>query len=114
MKTKRMAWTNELKYTKEFLRYLCALDLSGDPRKICDDMYDELETCDVDVEEEAIQRCGSLPSKMKTKILSLIEFYYQNADNCVNIDSDEERRAILRALKIRAKEAEPYIGQLGQ
>ena len=77
-------------------------------------MYDELETGDVDVEEGAIQRSGSLPSKMKTKILSLIEFYYQNADNCVNADSDEERRAILRALKIRAKEVEAYIGQLGQ
>lgn len=109
--TEKMTWLKELESTKEFVYYLSCLDLSCDLRKASNDMYDELETCDVDMEENAIKNSIELPAWVREKLLGLIDFYYRNADDCINVYSDEERREFLSTLKTRAEEVKPYILQ---
>ena len=101
-----------LESTIAFISYLCNLDLSLDIKKVSDDMYDELETIDVDMEEKTVKRDKSLPHEIRTKIVGLIEFYYQKADDCINIYSDEEKSVFLNELKTRANEIYLYLTTL--
>lgn len=94
---------------KIFIRYLCNLNLSQDIKKISDDMYDELETIDVDMEKKNVKKDKNLPLEIRTKIVDLIEFYYQKADDCINMYSDEEKFAFLNELKSRATEVNLYL-----
>ena len=87
-----------------FINYLCGLDLSQNPSKISSDMYNELETLDVDLEEKRIMENENLPREVRIKIVDLIEFYYLKADDCINKYSNKEIYMFLRKLKTRAEE----------
>ncbi len=92
-----------------FINYLCCLDLSQDLCKISNDMYNELETLDVDLSEKAVIMNSDWPYSVRTKIVELIEFYYLKADDCLNKYSDKEVYKFLRELKKRAEEISAYI-----
>ena len=94
---------------KEFIKFLFDLDLSCDIRKAADNMYNELETLDVDLEEKQIMRNKMLPYDLRVKIVDLIEFYYLKADDCINIYTDKEAYDFLRQLKTKAEEIYPQI-----
>lgn len=94
---------------KLFIKYLSELDLCGDIRKISNEIYNELETLDVDLEEKYIMKTENLPRCVRVKIVDLIEFYYLKADDCINKYSNKEIYEFLRELNIRAKEVSLYI-----
>lgn len=56
---------------KSFIKYLCDPDLSQDPRKISSDMYNELDTLDVDLEEKDVMKNENLPHSVEIKITDL-------------------------------------------
>ena len=93
-----------MEIVKTFINYLCGIDLSRGIRQVSNDMYNELETFDVDSEIKPIKKNKSLPREIKKKIVDLIEFYYLKADDCINKFSDEEIYGFLKELKKRAEE----------
>ena len=95
---------------KSFIMYLSRLDLSKSPYDVSNDMYNELETLDVDLETKSVMKNKNLPHDVRIKIVNLIEFYYLIADECINEYSYKECYEFLRELKIKAKEVGVYIG----
>ena len=92
-----------------FITYLCKLDISQDLKKTSDEMYDALETVDVDLDEKEIMRNEDLPRDVRVKTINLIEFYYSKADDCINKFSNKEIYDFLRELKTKAAELQPYL-----
>lgn len=92
-----------MEIVKTFINYLCGIDLSRDIRKTANDMYNEIETLDVDLEIRMVKKDKSLPREVKKKIVDLIEFYFSQADDCINKFSDEEIYEFLKELKARAE-----------
>lgn len=89
---------------KRFIVYLSNLDLSANIRKTANDMYNELETVDVDLDEIDLQKSKIIPNDVKVKIIDLIELYWEHADDCINHYSDNETCEFLKQLKDRANE----------
>lgn len=89
---------------KFFINYLSNIDLSANPCKTANDMYNELETVDVDLDEIDLQKSKIVPNDVKIKIIDLIEFYWEHADDCINHYSDNETCEFLKQLKDRANE----------
>ena len=87
-----------------FINYLCGLDLTQNPCKISSNMYNELETLDVDLEEKRIMENENLPREVRIKIVDLIEFYYLKVDDYIYKSSNKEVYMFLRELKARAEE----------
>ena len=87
-----------------FINYLCGLDLAQNPCKISSNMYNELETLDVDLEEKRIMENENLPREVRIKIVDLIEFYYLKVDDYIYKSSNKEVYMFLRELKARAEE----------
>lgn len=98
-----------MEFLKEFIKYLCELDLSQNPRKVSSDMYDNLETVDTDFDEKELKKNKVIVRSVKVKILELIKYYHKNADDCINKYSDKDCYEFLRELKVRAEEVLPYI-----
>lgn len=93
-----------MKVVKLFIDYLCSIDLSHNARNVLYDLYDKIETLDVDLEEKAILKNESLPLEEKQRIVDLIEFYYAHADDCINKYTDKEIYSFLQKLKSKAEE----------
>ena len=95
---------------KKFLKILCEIDLADNPRKTVERLYDEIiDTLDVDLEEKGIKKDATLPPRIRTEIVDLIEYYYTHADDSVNIYSREQRLTFLKILKKKAMELQPYM-----
>lgn len=98
-----------MELVKSFIKYLCSLNMSQDPRKIICDIYDEFETLDIDLEERNVMKNENLTHSERIRIVNLIEFYYLKADDCINKYSDKEVYKFLIELKGRAEEINLYI-----
>ena len=98
-----------MEFLKEFIKYFCELDLSQDPRKLSNDMYNNLETVDTDFDEIELKKNKIIMRSIKVKIFELLNFYHKNADDCINKYSDKECYEYLKELKMRAEEVYPYI-----
>ena len=56
-----------MEIVKTFINYLCGIDLSRGIRQVSNDMYNELETFDVDSEIKPIKKNKSLPREIKRR-----------------------------------------------
>lgn len=98
-----------MEFFKKFIMYLCELDLSQNPCKVLNDMYDKLEIVDTDFDEKELKKNKIIMCNVKVKILELIKSYHKNVDDCINKFSDKDCYEFLRELKVRAEEVLPYI-----
>ena len=96
----------------EFISYINGMDLSGNLDDVVNDMYNELETVDLDFETKNIKKSSVIPRDKKKKIFSIYDFYWKNADACVNIYSKDKRKEFLSELKIKAEEINNAIQDL--
>ena len=98
-----------MKFLKEFIKYLYELDLSQNPRKVINEMYNELEFIETYWDEEELKKNKIIMRSVKVKIFELIKLYHKNADDYINKYSDEDCYEFLRELKVRAEEVLPHI-----
>jgi len=97
---------------KEFVVALNNINLSKNPRLVSSELFNELETLDVDLKEKLIKNNKYLTDFKKKQLIDLIEFYYSNIEKCINVFSQNEIKKFLEELTTKANEVYSYIKQL--
>lgn len=93
----------------EFIKVLSQIQLLNNVQKTVNDLYEELETVDVDLCVPTIKRNNRLSQEVKNKIIYLIDFYFSNIDWQINNFSCKNATLFLTELKNKAKELEFLI-----
>lgn len=92
-----------------FINILANIDLNLPYRDNLNKIYDELETLDVDLETSKLKANNKRSYTVNDEIISLIEFYYANADDCINNYSDNKARNFLKSLKEESNKIISYL-----